>query len=161
RSRQRRACDPGRRRTFRRISARSGPRGPQVSELVSNVVLGRVLDDTYAPEVRRDLTAFAAARMTSNACYRFVAPFIATIARGLHVSLTDIGLAIAISELSGLGSPLIGRFVDRLGARRAVATGMAACFVGTCLAAATRGVPMLAAALVILGLGNSTFYLGV
>jgi predicted MFS family arabinose efflux permease len=32
---------------------------------------------------------------------------------------------------------------------------------GTCLAAATNGVAMLAAALVILGLGNSTFYLGV
>jgi predicted MFS family arabinose efflux permease len=128
---------------------------------VSTVVLGRVLDDSYAPEVRRDLTAFVGARMTSNACYRFVAPFIATIARGLHVSLADIGLAIAISELSGLGSPLIGRFVDRLGARRAVATGMAAVFAGACLAAGTRGVPMLTAALVILGLGNSTFYLGV
>ncbi|MGZ4702212.1 MAG: hypothetical protein ACXV98_13455, partial [Ilumatobacteraceae bacterium] len=74
-------------------------------------MLGRVLDDSYAPEVRRDLTAFAAARTTSNACYRFVAPFIATIARGLHVSVADIGVAIAISEMSGLASPLIGRLV--------------------------------------------------
>lgn len=128
---------------------------------MSNVVLGRVLDDSYAPEVRRDLTAFAAARTTSNACYRFVAPFIATIARGLHVSVADIGVAIAISEMSGLASPLIGRFVDRLGARRAVAAGLGAVLTGTCLAAATQGVGMLAAALVILGLGNSTFYLGV
>ena len=53
-------------------------------------MLGRVLDDSYAPEVRRDLTAFAAARTTSNACYRFVGPFIATIARGLDVKLADI-----------------------------------------------------------------------
>ena len=128
---------------------------------MSNVVLGRVLDDSYAPEVRRDLTAFAAARTTSNACYRFVAPFIATIARGLHVSLADIGVAIAISELSGLASPLIGRLVDRLGARRAVAAGLGAVLAGTCLAAATQGVAMLAVALVILGFGNSTFYLGV
>ncbi|MEA3184987.1 MAG: transporter, family, inner rane transport protein [Ilumatobacteraceae bacterium] len=128
---------------------------------MSNVVLGRVLDDSYATEVRRDLTAFATARMTTNACYRYVAPFIATIARGLHVTLADIGLAIAISELSGLASPLIGRIVDRLGARRAVAIGMVAVFAGTCVAAASQGVPMLAAALVILGLGNSTFYLGI
>jgi predicted MFS family arabinose efflux permease len=128
---------------------------------VSIVVLGRVLDDSYAPEVRRDLTAFAAARMTSNACYRFVGPFIATIARGLHVRLADIGVAIAISELFGLASPLIGRLVDRLGARRAVAVGLGAAIIGTCLAAATQGVAMLAVALVILGQGNTTFYLGI
>jgi predicted MFS family arabinose efflux permease len=128
---------------------------------VSIVVLGRVLDDSYAPEVRRDLTAFAAARMTSNACYRFVGPFIATIARGLHVHLADIGVAIAISELFGLASPLIGRIVDRLGARRAVTVGLAAAIIGTCLAAASQGVAMLAIALVILGQGNTTFYLGI
>ncbi|MEY2580295.1 MAG: transporter, family, inner rane transport protein [Ilumatobacteraceae bacterium] len=128
---------------------------------MSIVVLGRVLDDSYAPEVRRDLTAFAAARMTSNACYRFVGPFIATIARGLHVHLADIGVAIAISELFGLASPLIGRIVDRLGARRAVTVGLAAAIIGTCLAAASQGVAMLAIALVILGQGNTTFYLGI
>ena len=128
---------------------------------MSNVVLGRVLDDSYAPEVRRDLTAFAAARTTSNACYRFVGPFIATIARGLHVRLADIGVAIAISELFGLASPVIGRLVDRLGARRAVALGLGAAIVGTCLAAASQGVATLAIALVILGQGNTTFYLGI
>lgn len=128
---------------------------------MSNVVLGRVLDDSYAPEVRRDLTAFAAARTTTNACYRFVGPFIATIARGLDVELADIGVAIAISELFGLASPVIGRVVDRLGARRAVAVGLIATIVGTCLAAATQGVAMLAVALVIIGQGNTTFYLGI
>ncbi len=128
---------------------------------MSIVVLGRVLDDSYAPEVRRDLTAFATARMTSNACYRFVGPFIATIARGLHVKLADIGVAIAISELFGLCSPMIGRVVDRLGARRAVTVGLSAAIIGTCLAAATQGVAMLTIALVILGQGNTTFYLGI
>lgn len=124
-------------------------------------VLGRVLDDSYAPEVRRDLTAFAAARTTSNAAYRFVAPFIATIARGLHVTVADIGVAIAVSELGGLASPVIGRFVDRLGARRAVAIGLVAVVTGTCLAAGSQGVVMLAVALVIISQGNITFYLGV
>jgi predicted MFS family arabinose efflux permease len=128
---------------------------------VSNVVLGRVLDDSYAPEVRQDLTAFATARMTSNACYRFVGPFIATIARGLDVKLADIGLAIAISELFGLASPVIGRVVDRLGARRAVTVGLSAAIIGTCLAAASQSVAMLAVALVLLGQGNTTFYLGI
>jgi predicted MFS family arabinose efflux permease len=128
---------------------------------VSIVVLGRVLDDSYAPEVRRDLTMFAVARTTSNACYRFVGPFIATIARGLDVKLADIGVAIAISELFGLASPVIGRIVDRLGARRAVAVGLGVAIVGTCLAAASQGVAMLAVALVLIGQGNTTFYLGI
>ena len=128
---------------------------------MSNVVLGRVLDDSFAPEVRRDLTAFATARMTSNACYRFVGPFIATIARGLDVTLADIGVAIAVSELFGLASPVIGHVVDRLGARRAVAVGLGSGILGTCLAAASQGVAMLAVALVLLGQGNTTFYLGI
>jgi predicted MFS family arabinose efflux permease len=124
-------------------------------------VLGRVLDDSYAPEVRRDLTAFATARMTSNACYRFVGPFIATIARGLDVKLADIGIAIAVSEMFGLASPVIGRVVDRLGARKGVAVGLAAAIAGTCLAAASQGVAMLAISLILLGQGNTTFYLGI
>ena len=128
---------------------------------MSNVVLGRVLDDSYASEVRGNLTAFASARLTSNACYRFVGPFIAIIARGLDVKLADIGVAIAISELFGLASPVIGHVVDRLGARRAVAAGMGASIAGTCLAAGSQGVAMLTVALVFLGQGNTTFYLGI
>src|SRR3954452_12948866 len=124
-------------------------------------VLGRVLDDSYAPEVRKDLTTFATARMTSNACYRFVGPFIATIARGLHVELADIGVAIAISELFGLASPVIGRVVDRLGGRRAVAVGMGAVVAGAFLAGSSQGVAMLTVALVLIGQGNTTFYLGI
>jgi predicted MFS family arabinose efflux permease len=120
-----------------------------------------MLDDSYAPEVRSNLTAFATARMTSNACYRFVGPFIATIARGLDVKLADIGLAIAISELFGLASPAIGHVVDRVGARRAIAVGMGAGIAGACFAAASQGVAMLAVALVLIGQGNTTFYLGI
>jgi predicted MFS family arabinose efflux permease len=124
-------------------------------------VLGRWLDDSYAPEVRGNLTALAGARMTSNACYRFVGPFIATIARGLDVQLADIGVAIAISELFGLASPMIGHVVDRLGARRAIAVGMGAGIAGACLAAGSQGVAMLTIALVLIGQGNTTFYLGI
>jgi len=128
---------------------------------VSIDVLGRVLDDSYAPEVRRDLTTFATARMTSNACYRFVGPFIATIARGLHVELADIGVAIAISELFGLASPTVGHVVDRLGARRAVTVGMIAVAAGACLAGSSQGVAWLTVALILIGQGNTTFYLGI
>jgi predicted MFS family arabinose efflux permease len=128
---------------------------------VSVGVLGRVLDDSYAPEVRRNLTLFAVARTASNACYRFVGPFIAVIARGLDVSVADIGVAIAVSELTGLASPAIGRLADRLGERRAIIIGFATAVGGTCLAAASQGVAMLAVALVLIGQGSSGLYLGI
>ena len=57
-------------------------------------MLGRALDDSYAPEVRRHLTELTVSRMIGSACYRYAAPFLATIARGIDVSLQEIGIAI-------------------------------------------------------------------
>ena len=84
--------------------------------LTSPIVLGRFLDDSFAPEVRTDITALTVSRLAANSCYRYSAPFLATIARGLDVSLDQIGVALAIAELGGLLSPLTARLVDRLGA---------------------------------------------
>jgi hypothetical protein len=67
-------------------------------------VLGRaldsLLDDRESPEVRRDVTTLTVARLCANSCYRFAAPFLAIIARGVGVSLDQIGIALAIAELS-------------------------------------------------------------
>ena len=59
------------------------------------------------------------ARFAANAVYRYAPPFLATIARGLDVDIADIGVALAVTEASGLASPLVGQLVDRIpGARR-------------------------------------------
>lgn len=73
----------------------------------------RFVDDSYAGVVRSNLNRLVWGRLVSNACYRFAPPFIAVIARGLDVSVTQMGIAFMIGEFAGLGSPLIGRFVDR------------------------------------------------
>jgi predicted MFS family arabinose efflux permease len=76
-------------------------------------MFARYVDDSYAGVVRSNLNRLVWGRLVSNACYRFAPPFIAVIARGLDVSVTQMGIAFMIGEFAGLGSPFIGRFVDR------------------------------------------------
>jgi len=49
---------------------------------------------------------------------------VAIIAKGFDISLSEIGIALTISELSGLLSPFIGRFVDYLSRRTAMLAGL-------------------------------------
>jgi predicted MFS family arabinose efflux permease len=113
-------------------------------------VLGRLLDDSFAPEVRADVTLLTLARLSGNSCYRYAAPFLATIARGLDVSLRQVGVALAVAELAGLLSPYLARLVDRLGQRRAMAGGLVGVAAGTALAGSSQGVVMFAIALIVM-----------
>ncbi len=76
-------------------------------------MFSRFIDSSYAPAVRKNLDRLIWGRLISNACYRFAPPFIAVIARGLHVSVTQMGIAFTVGEFAGLSSPLLGRFVDK------------------------------------------------
>ena len=88
-------------------------------------MLTRVFDDSYPPVVRRGVPTLTAARLATNAVYRFAPPFLATIARGLDVDLADLGVALAVTELAGLASPIVGRSIDRLPRRPAMVAGLA------------------------------------
>lgn len=123
-------------------------------------MLGRFLDDSFAPEVRTDVTALTVSRLAANSCYRYSAPFLATIARGLDVSLDQVGVALAIAELGGLCSPLTARLVDRWGQRSSMVGGLLAMVVGTTLAASSQGVAMFAVALVVLSQSKIVFDIG-
>lgn len=76
-------------------------------------MFARFIDSSYAPVVRKNLDRLVWSRLISNACYRFAPPFIAVIARGLNVSVTQMGIAFTVGEFAGLSSPLLGRFVDK------------------------------------------------
>lgn len=123
-------------------------------------MLGRALDDSYAIEVRRHITLLTVARLCANACYRFAPPFLATIARGIDVSLNDIGIAVAISELAGLASPATARLVDRLHRRTAMWAGLALVGGGAALAASSQGLIWLTVALVMISQSKVMFDLG-
>lgn len=76
-------------------------------------MFARSLDQSYAPVVTRNLDRLVWGRLVSNACYRFAPPFIAVIARGLDVTVSQLGVAFMIGEFAGLLSPIIGRYIDR------------------------------------------------
>ncbi len=120
-------------------------------------MLDRLLDDSYSPVVRRDVTGLTVARFTTNAVYRFAPPFIGVIARGLDVELSELGVALAITELCGLSSPILGRAVDRLSRRSSMVLGLIGISIGAVVAGASTGIVMFAAGLFVVALSKIVF----
>lgn len=120
-------------------------------------MLHRALDDSFPPAIRRDVTTVTLTRLAANAVYRFAPPFLATIARDLDVELSDLGVALAITELCGLSSPAIGRLIDRLSRRATMVIGLLGIAVGVVIAASSQGVALFAAGLFLLALSKIVF----
>ena len=110
----------------------------------------RWIDTQYAPVVRANFNRLVWGRLISNACYRFAPPFIAVIARGLDVSVAELGIAFTIGEFAGLLSPLIGRYVDKANRLVSMTLGMTLIVVAVALAASSNGVAMFAVAMFML-----------
>lgn len=123
-------------------------------------MLQRGLDATYPSEVRSRITLLTLSRMAANGAFRFTPPFLATIASGLGTSLDTIGIAVAVSELSGLLSPVTGSIAERFHRRTAMAAGLVGVAAGAALAASSQHVVMLGAALVLLAQSKVLFDLG-
>jgi predicted MFS family arabinose efflux permease len=124
-------------------------------------VLRRTLDDSYPAPVRRDVTTVTVAKLTANAAYRFAPPFLATIARGLDVDLSELGVALAVSELCGLASPFIGRLVERVPRRWSMVGGLIGISAGAVVAGSSTGVVMFGAGLFVLAIAKIAFDVGV
>ncbi len=110
----------------------------------------RWIDNEYAPVVRENFNRLVWGRLISNACYRFAPPFIAVIARGLDVSVAELGIAFTIGEFAGLLSPVIGRYVDRANRLVSMTLGMSLIVLAVIIAAASNGVVMFAVAMFLL-----------
>lgn len=123
-------------------------------------MLGRTLDESFPAAIRRDVTTVTIARLGANAMYRFAGPFLAVIARGLDVSITELGVAITIAELCGLTSPVIGRFVDRVPRRLSMSIGLAGVAAGGLVVAASGHVVMFTIGLFGLSLAKIVFDVG-
>ena len=120
-------------------------------------MFSRFVDDQYAPVVRDNIDRLTIGRLVSNSCYRFAPPFIAVIARGLHVSVAEMGVAFMVGEFAGLLSPVIGRIIDRSNRLVTMLTGMVAITTAVVLAAASRNVAMFAVAMFVLSLSKVLF----
>lgn len=119
-----------------------------------------VLGEGIPTEVRQHVGLVTLAKLAANACFRFAPPFLATIARGTDATLEQIGIALAITELAGLLSPLTARVVDRLARRQAMVFGLFGVAAGTVVAASTTGLVQFALGIVLLGQSKVMFDLG-
>ena len=119
------------------------------------------LDETYSAEVRSSVLPITVAKVAANSAFRFVAPFGATIASGLHVSLASVGGAIAVGEFAGLSAPLLTRVAGRFRRRTAITSGLLGIALGASVSATSPNIAMFAIGLVILALSKIVFDLGV
>lgn len=120
-------------------------------------MFARTLDASYAPLVRNNLDRLVWARLVSNACYRFAPPFIAVIARGLDVTVAQLGVAFMIGEFAGLFSPIIGRFIDRTNRLVAMMMGVAAITVAAVILATATGMVMFGVGMFVMSSSKVLF----
>lgn len=120
-------------------------------------MFARWVDASYAPVVRTNVNRLVWGRLISNACYRFAPPFIAVIARGLDVSVAELGIAFTIGEFAGLLSPIVGRYVDRANRLVAMTAGIVLITASVLLAAFSTSVAMFAVAMFVLSASKVLF----
>ena len=120
-------------------------------------MFARHIDDSYPAVVRSNLDRLVWGRLVSNACYRFAPPFIAVIARGLDVSVAQMGVAFMIGEFAGLTSPLIGRRVDRGNRLVSMIAGIIGITLAVVIAATSVSLVMFACAMFLLSASKVLF----
>jgi predicted MFS family arabinose efflux permease len=120
-------------------------------------VFSRFIDTSYAPVVRSNIDRLVWARLVSNSCYRFAPPFIAVIARGLDVSVGQMGVAFMVGEFAGLLSPIIGRLIDKSNRMISMLIGIALISIAVVVAATAQSLVVFAAAMFLLSASKVLF----
>jgi DHA1 family inner membrane transport protein len=124
------------------------------------VLTERLLDETYPDETRRHVVAVTVARLTTNGSFRFAPPFLASISDDLSTSLSRIGVALMITELLMIVSPVIGSYVDRMHRRTSMVAGLFGVTAAAALAAASPGLVVFVVAIALLGMSKLVFDVG-
>lgn len=115
-----------------------------------------------AVPLRRDvrvISLVAVAHAISHFFQVLVPPLFPFIKEDLGVSYTALGAVIGLYYLmSGIFQTVAGFAVDRLGAQRVLALGLALSVAGALIAGLAQSYAMLVAAALVGGLGNSVFH---
>lgn len=117
----------------------------------------RRFDESFSPVVRNHVVLLTIARTTANASYRFAPPFLATIARGFDMSISQMGIALTVSELTGLASPFIGQRIDAMTRRQAMRLSLLGVALGAVLAGAAPNLAVFTLAIIVLGASKVGF----
>ena len=124
------------------------------------MVISRLLDESFVGEIKRNITIVTLARLVANACYRFAPPFLAIIVTDLDVTLSQAGFAIFLSELTGLLSPMVGRFTERVSHRASMVIGLVGTGVGCAIAAVAPSLLWFAVGITVLVFTKQAFDIG-
>jgi MFS family permease len=115
-----------------------------------------------ADSLRRDATVIGLVGLAHGLSHFFqiaTAVLFPLIKDDLGVTYTALGATVGLYyTVSGVCQTLAGFAVDRYGARRVLFTGLALAVSGAALAGLAQNYPMLLAAAVVGGLGNSVFH---
>ena len=123
-------------------------------------LIDRFLDDSYSPETRRHVGTLTIARMTTNGCFRFAPPFLASISNDFNISLSRLGLALMFTEITMAIAPILGSYVDRVHRRTAMAGGLIGLSGATALAAASPSLWVFMIGILLLGICKFIFDMG-
>lgn len=99
-------------------------------------------------------------RFVTNIAFRLVFPFLPRIARGLGVSLSTMGTALAIREAAGAASPVLGRAADRRGHVNAMVVAFGLMATALVLQGASSGLVLFTLALSLLTVAKNLFDAG-
>lgn len=110
--------------------------------------------------MRDNFDRLVVARLISNALYRYSPPFVAVVARGLDVTVVQVGTALMVAEFASLLSPVIGRRIDRANRVAVMALGMSLLVVGAAVAAASPHIAVFTAAVFVLNASKVVFDTG-
>ena len=115
-----------------------------------------------ASSLRQDATVISLvgfAHGTSHFFHFMIPPLFPWLMAEFGLSFTQVGLAMTVFfVVSGVGQALAGFVVDRFGALRVLAGGIALLALSGLVLASAQSFPMLLAAAMVAGLGNSVFH---
>ena len=123
-------------------------------------LIDRFLDESYSPETRRHVGTLTIARMTTNGCFRFAPPFLASISNDFNISLSRLGLALMFTEITMAVAPILGSYVDRVHRRTAMAGGLIGLSGATAMAAASPSLWVFMIGILLLGICKFIFDMG-
>ncbi len=114
------------------------------------------------PSARRDAAVIGTvgfAHGTSHFFHMMIPPLYPWLMPEFGLGYAEVGaLMTAFFVVSGIGQAFAGFAVDRFGAHRVLASGLAVLTLSGLLLSAAANVPMLFAAAIVAGLGNSVFH---
>jgi predicted MFS family arabinose efflux permease len=110
------------------------------------------------PHSERRIVAVAmSTRAVHDVAVRMVYPFLPDIAKGLGISIEQMGGLIALRNGVGIVAPAFGALSDRVGHRRSAMLGLVVLGIGLLITGVAGGLGLAAIGFILTGLGSAIF----